>query len=203
MDEERLAEELAQEDEEAGRALARVDALTALVTALCRRAADSRRLLEVFPEERRLRTIELERARDELVLARRELEQAEAAAAGTHGKDERARAERAKVHAATTVRVAEAHVERLERRLEELADTAAGARDERERLLVEAQELADELRSAPRCSARDLCPLEQPDHVEAWAAAARAALLVASSGLAAEKDALQRQRAELAALRDS
>jgi hypothetical protein len=200
-----LRDELARQDAAAAAALAQVDALTGACAALATREAATRALVDGAPEEKRRRSAELDHARDDLAVARRELEQATAVVAAAERERSRdetriAAARRHRDHALATQQVAEQHEARLAQRLTDHAHAVEAARLERELLLVRAQELAEETRAVPRLSGRAPITASGGDALAEWASSLRAALLVARSGLAAERDALLRQLAELQAL---
>jgi chromosome segregation ATPase len=198
-----LRDELARQDTAAAAALAHVDALTGACAALAAREAATHALLDAAPEEARRREAELAHARDELALARREVEQASAALANAESSRDDVRlaaARRHRDHALATQQVAEQHEARLAQRLAEHADLVEAARRERDVLLARARELSDEAHDVPRLSGRAPITPAGVDALAEWASSLRAALLVARSGLAAEGDALLRQLAELQAL---
>jgi chromosome segregation ATPase len=200
-----LRDDLARQDAAAAAALAQVDALTDACAALAAREAATRALLDDAPEEERRRSAELAHARDELAGARREVEQANAALAAAEAARSRdetriAAARRHHDHALATQQVAEQHEARLVRRLADHRHAVEAARLERELLLARARELAQETRGVPRLSGRAPITPSGVDGLAEWASSLRAALLVARSGLAAERDALLRQLAELQAL---
>jgi hypothetical protein len=198
-----LRDELARQDAAAAQALAEVDRLTERCAALAEREAATRRLLAAFPRNERVRNAELEAARDDAVLARREVEQASAELVDAEraGDDARlASAQRTRDHALATQHVAEQHEARLRDRATELVASAADARRQRDTMVEQAHALAEELHRLPRVSAHADFELAGPDELADWASSVRAALLVARSGLAAERDALLRQAAELASV---
>jgi hypothetical protein len=200
MDETELARELDEQDKAARRALDGVEELIRASAELASDETRTRGFLERFEDERALRLQAIAIAEDELAHARQEDEQAQAALAEAERKrdaDRRAGAERAAHHATTTARIATEHVQRLHVRLAALVDEYYEALSARAELLEVARALADELHSTPRLEARELGALDSEQDVAAWASAARAALLVARSGLAAECEGLLRQRAEL------
>jgi hypothetical protein len=198
-----LRDELARQDAAAAAALARVDALTEACAALAAREAATRALLDAAPDEERHRAAELAHARDELAVARREVEQAIAALAeAERSNDEvrRAAARRHRDHALATQQVAEQHETRLTQRVAAHAAAVEAAVLERQLLLERAAELSGEAHALPRLSGRAPITPTGVDALGELASSLRAALLVARSGLAAERDALLRQLAELDAL---
>jgi chromosome segregation ATPase len=202
MDAAALRDELARADAEVAAALAAIDGLTEASARIGARAEDLAAFLAGYPQEEAHRENELAHARDDLARARQELAQAEEALAGAeHGRDETRRlaARRHHDHALAARAVAEQHEARLRERVAQLAAEHDAALRERDCLLDDARRVSDELAAAPRLSARGGFPIGDADHLTEWASSVRAALLVARSGLATERDALLRQAAELAA----
>jgi chromosome segregation ATPase len=198
-----LRDELQRQDAAAAAALARVDALTDACAALASREAATRALLDAAPEEERRRASELAHARDELALARQEVDHAAVALAKVeHSRDEvrRAAARRHRDHALATQQVGEQHEARLAQRLAEHAQDVEAARVERDVLLTRARQLSDEAHGVPRLSGRAPITPTGAEALNEWASSLRAALLVARSGLAGERDAVLRQLMELDAL---
>jgi hypothetical protein len=190
--------ELEGRDEAIAALLEVLASLRARVRALGAEAARLRAVLTLLPRERTAAASVVERGEAVVETRQEELAAAEEAA----GRARRAREERQA--AAELARRA------LERAEEELAsarrhaDSLAGAEDvaEREARAVEsaAAALARELVGAPRLRSR--VP-EAPEGglagVEAWAARADGALLLARSGLDEEREAVVREANELAA----
>jgi chromosome segregation ATPase len=202
MDATALREELARADAEFAASLAAVDALTEATARLGARATELAAFLTGLPDEQAHRERELVHAHDDLARAQEELEQAETALteAQRHRDETRtAVARRHHEHAVAALAVAEQHERRLRERLVDLDAERDSALLERDLLLAEAERLAAELAQTPRLSARGGFPVGSVDTLPDWASSVRAALLVARSGLAAERDALLRQAAELAA----
>lgn len=203
MDPAAIRDELEREDADTARALGRVDALTEACAELSAREAATHALLGAAPEEERRRAAELTHARAELAFARQDVEQAGAALAeAERSRDETrlAAARRRRDHALATQQVAEQHETRLAHRVAEHAHAVEDTRRERELLLARARELSDEAHAVPRLSGRAPITPSGGDALAEWASSLRAALLVARSGLAAEREAVLRQLAELEAL---
>ncbi|MDX6504256.1 MAG: hypothetical protein QOE29_1381 [Gaiellaceae bacterium] len=202
MDAAALQDELARQDSEVAAALAQIETLMDASAQLAAREATISAFLATWPEERSHRDTELAHALDELSRALHELEQSAAAlAAAEHARDQTRlkAARRHHEHALGARQVAEQHQARLRARVSALAAEREATLLERDLLLGQAQRLAEDLHAAPRLSARAGFPIEQLDALPEWASSVRAALLVARSGLAAEREALLRQAAELAA----
>jgi hypothetical protein len=145
----------------------------------------------------------LEHAHDDLARARHELEQRTAALAEAERHRDATRlaaARRGHEHALATDLAATEHEARLAARVAALATERDAILLERDLLLGQAQRLAGALHGVPRLSARAGFPIETLDALPAWASAVRAALLVARSGLAAERESVLRQSEELAAV---
>jgi hypothetical protein len=190
--------ELEGRDEAIAAALEILSSLRGRVRALGAEATRLRAVLAVLPRERTAAASAVERG-EAVVETRRE----EVAAA----QEAVSRARRAREERAAAVDVARRAMERAEEELASArrhADALAGAQEvaEREARAVEeaAGALARELEAAPRLGSR---PPEAPrgglGGVEAWAARADGALLLARSGLDEERDAVVREANELAA----
>jgi chromosome segregation ATPase len=203
MDADALREELARQDAECAAVLRRVDAVAAACTTLADADAAARAFLAGFSAEASRRAGELAHGRDELAAARTDVERASAALAEA-GRDatRTAVARRRLDHALATQQVAEQHEARLQERVAELGAAHAATLRERALLLGRARELTRELRALGRVSARATFDVAEADGLASWTTSVRAALLVTRSGLAAEREALLRQRAELDALGD-
>jgi chromosome segregation ATPase len=178
--------------------LGELDDLARRVEEIGERALVLRDRLAALPAEREA----AEREHDEAEERLRDVETAlaEARAAAEERPDD-AEAQRALVRAEDaahgTWRVAQQARERAER----LAQEAEARVREAEELATTARELAAELGERPGIAeAASHPPGASLDEVAAWATEARAALLVARSNLAAQRDAVIRQANELGSL---
>jgi len=147
---------------------------------------------------------DLERASATLAEAEREVEERrasveEAEAAATRTDDPAAR--RAEVRARDLLHSARRKATHAKAELERLQHEAERRRQEAAELATRARALAAELRERPGLGeTASEPPGETLDDVIAWATETRAALLVARSGLAAQRDAVIRQANELGSL---
>jgi hypothetical protein len=199
-----LIRELERADEEVAAVLAELDELYASIEVVRRRALDLEEFFVRLPTVRAAAAEAVKNAEREVLAAEETVERAatELRTAEEAGEAERlAAARRFDVRARDSLSVARRrHGEALAER-ERLATEAAAAERERPELVAHAGELAAALRERPRL-ARDAgaAPGAGLDDASAWAAGARAALLVARSSLAAERDAVIRQANELGSL---
>jgi hypothetical protein len=203
MDAAALQTELARQDAAAAAALARVDTLMNECAQLAGRDAAVRSFLVAWPDEQARRATELQHGHDELARARHEVEQSTAALAEAERHRDATRltaARRAHEHALADELAAGEHEARLTTRVAALAAERDAILRERDLLLGLAERLSDALHDVPRLAARSGFPIETLEALPAWASAVRAALLVARSGLAAERESLLRQSEELAAV---
>ena len=206
MDDARLAllTELERADEEVAATLAELDELYADTEAVRERALELEAFFVRLPAERAAADSERDRARRAEAEAR---EAAEAAAtalreAETDGNaDALAAARRLDVRARDSLTVAERRAREAEERVARLEADAEAAGREREALERRARELAGVLRERPRLAAdAGVDPAPGLTGVSEWGTRARAALLVARSQLASERDAVIRQANELGTL---
>jgi hypothetical protein len=196
-----LVRELERADEEAAVDLEELDALHAETEAVRKRALELLAFREGLPAEREDRARELaaaerglEEARTVAARAAADLEEAERG-----GDDERlAAARRFEVRARDTVSVAERRAREAREGSERLETEAGEAEREAAALEHRAGELAAALDGRARVGSQ-AGALAEPglDGVVAWGSRARAALLVARSQLAAEREAVIRQANEI------
>ena len=192
--------ELARADEDAAATLAELDDLAADVDQVRMRAGQLEAFFGRLPAERAAALDACREVDRAVAVAREKLGRAEAkAAAAEQTRDERrAREARHDVIRGTDA-VAMAERRRAEARREAalLAEREADGERERAELGVEARQLATALRTRPRLAEQ---AGEEPAgslvEIEEWGSAARAALFVARSGLATERDAVLRQATE-------
>jgi hypothetical protein len=191
--------ELVRADEAHSSALAELDELARRTAALRDRAEELSQLLAAAPAERERLVAEVEEGEREVrrqaaVLA--EAERELAAAEAGRDRERLAAARRFVVRAKDALAMAEKRLagSRAEREALEARIEAA----EREVPVVEADAvgLAGSFAERPRFSGR--APEPELAGVCAWASEARAALLVARGGVAAEREAVIRQANELA-----
>jgi hypothetical protein len=197
-----VARELERQDAAVAEALAQIDALMDAVARLAAEDATTRVFLAAFPGEDALRRADLARAEEDHLRAEHALEQAQAALVEAERHRDEARrlaALRAHEHAQATAMVGRQHLDRVRARVASLELEHEAAVASRATHAAAAELLATDLRSAPHISLRAAFELSDPEAIASWASSVRAALLVARSGLAAERDAVLRQAAELAA----
>lgn len=184
------ARELEAEDAELARALADVEAKRAAATDLRARAEHADAFLARLPEARTAAARAVAGAEGEL--ERRQAELGEAVAELDRAEQEEAvlAARRAVVRAGDLVSGAERRLERVRGEAAALEEQARAVEAE----LPELERLAGEL-------AGGVDGLPQPTEVgvASWAARAQAALLVARTGLAAQREGVIRQANELGA----
>ncbi|HEU4451339.1 MAG TPA: hypothetical protein VFR63_15330 [Gaiellaceae bacterium] len=196
--------ELERADDAVAVVLAELDELAEDCEAVRLRALE----LEVFfvrlPGERAAAAQAVEESRRRAVRAREALERAEGALAAVQarGDDETlAAARRAHVRARDTLAVDERLAAEAEERAARLEEEARAAEQEADALGRRAAELAAALRERPRLALEAGEPGEPGlAGVAEWGTRARAALLVARSQLASERDGLVRQANELGTL---
>lgn len=205
MSDRRLAfiRELEHADEAVAAVLTELAELYAACEAVRGRALELEAFFVRLPDERAAASLAEKGARAAVAESRAAAERAaEELRAADAGRDERiAAARRFDVRARDAVRTAERRLQDAEEhagRLEARADAAA---DEARELTRRARELADALAERPRLAAEAGTPPEEGlAGIAEWGTRARAALLVARSQLAAERDAVVRQANELGAL---
>jgi chromosome segregation ATPase len=199
-----LVRELERADEAAAAELSRLDDLYAATEAVGARALALEEFAARFPEERAARAGAVKEAERELAAAKeaaaRVAEELRAAQAG--GDNERiAAARRVDVRARDALSMAERRLREARARRDELEEEAAAAKREAVALEARAGELAKALRERPRVAAdAGEPPAPGLAGVVDWVTRARAALLVARSQQAAERDAVIRQANELGSL---
>lgn len=202
MPEERLAllRELERADEAVAAELAEVDELYAEVEELRGRALELGELLALLPERRAAAAETVREAELGLSEAGAAAEQA-AVALAQAGEEELADARRRELAARDSLHVAERLAAAARGRSAELEARAEAAESETRALEGRAAELAGALARRPRLAGEAVgAPEPGPAGVAKWGTRTRAALLVARSQLAAERDAVVRQAHELAAL---
>jgi DNA repair protein SbcC/Rad50 len=199
-----LLAELERTDEAIGAELAELDELSAAVAGIRGRAVDLRQLLARLPAEREAAAAAVADSERALAEAHEALQQAgeELAAAEAQGDTDRiAAARRFQVRARDHLHITERKAAVAREHVTELTARADAARQEAAEIGARAKELADVLEQRPRLTADAvMSPGPAPEHVVEWGTQARAALLVARSQLAAERDAVVRQANELGAV---
>lgn len=206
MDDARLAllTELERADEEVAATLAELDELYSETEAVRERALELEAFFVRLPAERAAADSERDRARRAHEEARKTAEAAATALreAETDGNaDALAAARRLDVRARDSLTVAERRAREAEDAVALLETDAEAAERERDALERRARELAGVLRERPRLAAdAGVDPGPGLTGVSEWGTRARAALLVARSQLASERDAVIRQANELGTL---
>jgi hypothetical protein len=204
MPDRRLAilEDLERSEEEVAAELAEVDELYAACEQVRLGAHDLIDLLERLPEEREAAEREIEEAARALEDAGAVFENAEqelAAAEKTGDQEVVAAARRFHIRARDALHLAERRARAAEDHAAELEAAARAAEEHVRELSARARELAEALGRRPRVAVEtEIPPDASPAQVAEWGTQARAALLVARSQVAAERDALVRQANELA-----
>jgi hypothetical protein len=204
MPDRRLAilEDLERAEDEVAVELAEIDELYASGEQVRLAAHDLVDLLERLPEEREAAAREIEesaRAREEARAAFENAEQELAAAEKTGDQEVLAAARRFHVRTRDTLHLAERRARAAEDRAAELEAAAAAAEGHVKELNARAQELARVLSRRPRVALEtEMGADASPAQVAEWGTQVRAALLVARSQVAVERDALVRQANELA-----
>lgn len=199
-----LIRELKRADEEVAAVLAELDELYAATEAIRERTLDLEAFFARLPSARAAAAQAVEKAELDVVAAEETLERAAAdlREAEQAGEAERlAAARRFHIRARDSLAMTRRrHDEALAAR-ERLDAEAAEAEHEGAELAARAGELAAALRERPRLAPdAGAEPGGNLEDLSAWAAGARAALLVARSSLAAERDAVIRQANELGSL---
>jgi hypothetical protein len=196
-----LLQELERTDEAIGAERAELDELAARAAALVGRAVELRELLARLPEEREAAAAAVVEAEGALAEAQEAVWRAgkELATAETGQDRERiAAARRFEVRARDHLHIAERKAAAAREHVSELAARADAARQDAADIETRAQELADVLEQSPRLMEDAVAgPGPAPEGVAEWGTGVRAALLVARSQLAAERDAVVRQAVEL------
>lgn len=199
-----LLHELERADEEVAATLAELDELYAETEAVRERALALEAFFVRLPAQRAATASELDRARHVEAEARAAVETAAVALreAETSGNaDALAAARRLDVRAHDSLTVAERRAKEAEEEIRRLETDADAAERERGALERRARELARALRERPRLAAdAGDDPAPGLTGVSEWGTHAKAALLVARSQLADDRDAVIRQANELGAL---
>lgn len=203
MADERLAllRELEREDEATMGRLEELDGLYARVEELRERALALQAFFERLPTERSAAAAAVEEADLALADARRAAEQAaeELSRVESAGDPERlAEARRFVIRARDSLHMAERRAVAAHERVAELDSQAEAADHETSALEARARELAAELVTRPGLTDDAVAePGRGAAGVAEWGTRARAALLVARSQVASERDAVVRQANEL------
>jgi hypothetical protein len=205
-DDERVAilGELERADEAVGVELAELDELYGAVEDVRGRAVELQELELRLPAERAVAAEAVVSAEHAVADADRTLARASAELEGaeTAGDPERlAEARRFEIRARDHLHIAERKAASAQELAAELDARAEAAGREAAGLEARARELAEALERTPRLTDEAVAsPGRGPDGVSEWGTRARAALLVARSQLAAERDAVLRQANELGAV---
>jgi chromosome segregation ATPase len=206
MSDRRLAfiRELEQADEAVAAVLTELDELYAACEAVRGRALELEAFFVRLPDERAAASLAAKGARAAVDESRAAAERAaeELRAAEMARDDERiAAARRFDIRARDALRTAERRLHDAEEHAGRLEAQADAAVDEARELTHRGRQLADALAERPRLAAEAGAPPEEGlAGIAEWGTGARAALLVARSQLAAERDAVVRQANELGAL---
>jgi hypothetical protein len=191
--------ELERRDQELAAALEAVARVQASVDAIGESAERLRAFDERLPRDRAAAARAVERAEGELAAGRRDLAEAERAAGERRRADPTLQA--AVEHARAAVQRAEEDSDSARARAAELERSAQEAKKDVRAKEDEAVTVARELAVAPRLAAHaPEGPAGGLDGVLAWVARAQPALLLARSGLSAEREAVVREANELAAV---
>ena len=205
MSDRRLAilEDLERAEEEVAAEMAEIDELYAACEELRGAALELVAFLDRLPDERAAAEREIEESTGALEAAADAAERAEQelAAAESAGDAERlAAARRVHIRTRDALGVAERRARDALSRASELEAVAKAAEEQAQELASRAAELAAVLGRRPRVAVeRGVRPGAGPAEVAEWGTQVRAALLVARSQVAAERDAVVRQANELAA----
>jgi chromosome segregation ATPase len=199
-----LLAELERTDEATGTELAELDELAVVVAGLRKEAVELHELLARLPEAREAAAGAVDESEQALGEAKDALRRAEEELAAAEAGDDPERvaaARRFEVRARDHLHIAERKAESARAHASELAAQADAAQAQAAELESRAGELADVLERRPRLTEDAVAaPGAEPAGVADWATRARAALLVARSQLAAERDAVVRQANELGAV---
>ncbi len=196
-----LLDELVAADRSYGAALLEVDVASRETEAVHARADELAQFLESAPAaagrlERGLVEAEAQAAAHAEELARADAELA--AAEARRDRERIAAARRGQVQASDTLAVATKRVASLHEGRREHDRRVRDAEREAPEVELRAARLAESLRRLPHLAAlAGLAPAAGLESVSAWATGVRAALLVARSGLSAEREAVVRQVNEL------
>jgi len=193
-----IALELEQRDAGIAERLELLARLAADVGRIRTRAAELSAFFEQLPGERDHVAATAADADAQLAQARTDLAAAEAAVTRARGDDARAAAERERAGAEASVSAGEERLAWTRALGEELESEAERAEAEAGMVARAAAAATAELRAESRVNAVAAPGAALPDLVE-WAARAQAALLVARSGLDAERERIFREANELGA----
>ena len=195
-----LLRELERADEAVAAELTEVDELYAAVEELRGRALELGELLVSLPERRATAAAGVREAELGVAAARTEAERA-AAELAQAGEEQLAEARRRELAARDSLHVAERLAAAARSQAAELEGRAQAAESEIRTLEARAADLAEALARRPRLAGEAVGdPAPGTAGVSEWGTRARAALLIARSQLAAERDAIVRQALELAAV---
>lgn len=198
-----LLHELERADEAVAAELAEADELSAEVDGLRARALELEAFLARLPEERALASdaiAEAQRALDEAGAGAKLAADEVARAETTADADRLAEARRFELRARDSLQMAQRRLESALGRTAELDAQADAAQRESASLESRSAELAAALLARPRVSGEAVAaPGPGPAGVAEWGTRTRAALLVARSQLASEREAVVRQANELGA----
>jgi hypothetical protein len=186
-----LARELEAEDARLAREIEAAAELQRRAAVVAERAAGLRDFAETLPAARERLAAELRAADEELAARQAELDRAEAALEKLPDEPE---ARRAAVRARDLLSVARLRLDRVWREGEALEERAAALPRETEELAREATGVTEALDHPPVTA-----PPPDPAALVEWGSRARAALLVARSGLDVRRERVVREANELAA----
>ena len=194
-----VARELEARDAVLAEEIEQIEELRRRAAAVGEAAARIARFLEELPAERP--GLEHQIAHLERELAERELARDVAEQTLEHaGEEDRAAARRAAVRTRDAVTVMTRELDQARTRLAKLEVEADAAIEELARLRREAEELTTGIRDAPEISRGTVPhPGELAEELVEWASRARAALLLARSGLETQRERVVREANELAA----
>jgi hypothetical protein len=197
-----LLEDLERGEEEVAAELAEVDELYAASEQVRLGAHDLVDFFVRLPEEREAAGREIEESGRALEEARAVFENAEqelAAAEKARDQEVLAAARRFHIRTRDALHLAERRARTAEDQATELEGAAMAAEQHGKDLNARARELAETLARRPRVAVEtEVRPDATPAQIAEWGTQARAALLVARSQVAVERDALVRQANELA-----
>lgn len=193
-----FAAELEQRDAALAERHADLAGLGRRVEAIRAEAEQLSRFLGRLPVEREQLDGTLADAERDLEEARKALEQVRRTVARARGEGAAAAARRHEAHAETDVRTTEDRRIRLIARREALERNAEAAAADSQSLAARGRDLAAELEAMPRVAGPEP-PAPGLDALADWGSRAHAAVLVARSGLATERELVVREANELAA----
>lgn len=194
--------DLERGEEEVAVELGEIDELYAACEQVRLAAHDLVDFFKRLPEEREAAAREIQESAQALRQARAAFEQAEQELAATEKGDDQERlaaARRFQIRTRDALHLAERRAQAAEDRAAELEAAATAAEEHSKELNARARDLAEALSRRPRVAVGSAIPPDATTaQVAEWGTEARAALLVARSQIAAERDALVRQANELA-----